>query len=263
MHPTKSPATPAQGLVKERKGFSLAHRVRLSRLALQAVRLLAVMRVVMSALARVRSMRVDVLLVLLDALLVHLIEDLHAQLDVAQQLVASRLAEILAHDDAQHLEILGVRRHGVGGDYPGAAAELVRQRELVVVLVELLVEAEGDEGEAFAVLLGHDDEAELLEGFGEVVCGAGQVGHDGAVSVLSEADELVVLANDLRCALGEIESEGGLVSSEVVDVEDEFFGEEFGCTPDDPAYTWVDEAVPISVSRETRKEGDPTCGRRC
>jgi hypothetical protein len=63
--------------------------------------------------------------------------------------------------------------------------------------------------------------------------------------VLSEADELVVLTNDLGGALGEIEREGGLVSTEVVDIEDEFFGEEFGCTPDDPAYSWVDEAVPV------------------
>lgn len=141
-----------------------------------------------------------------------------------------------------------MRGHRVGGDDPGAAAELVGEGKLVVVLFELRVEAEGDQGETLAVLLGHDDEAELLEGFGEVVCGPGQVGHDGTVSVLAEADELVVLTNDLGCALGEIEREGGLVSTEVVDIEDEFFGEVFGCAPDDPAYTWVDEAVPVSVS---------------
>jgi hypothetical protein len=64
--------------------------------------------------------------------------------------------------------------------------------------------------------------------------------------VLSEADELVVLANDLGSALGKIEGEGGLVGSEIVDVEDEFFREVFRGTPDDPAYTWIDEAVPVS-----------------
>jgi hypothetical protein len=66
--------------------------------------------------------------------------------------------------------------------------------------------------------------------------------------VLSEADELVVLANDLGSTLGEIESEGGLVGTEVIDVEDELLGEVFRGTPDDPAYTWVDEAVPVLVS---------------
>ena len=211
--------------------------MRLPRLALQAMLLLAIMRVIMSALARVRSMRMDILLVLLDALRIHIIEDLHAELDIAQQLVASRLAEILTHDDAQHLEILGVRGHGVGGDDPGAATELVGERELVVVLLLLRVEAEGDEGETFAVLLGHDDEAELLERIGEVVCGAGQVGHDGAVSVLSEADELVVLANDLGGALGEIESEGGLVTSKIVDVEDQIVRKVVNAAPHGPSNT--------------------------
>ena len=58
--------------------------MRLPRLTLQAMLLLAIMRVIMSALARVRSMRMDILLVLLDALRIHIIEDLHAELDIAQ-----------------------------------------------------------------------------------------------------------------------------------------------------------------------------------
>lgn len=61
----------------------------LPRLTLQAMLLLAIMRVVVSALARVRSMRMDILLILLDTLFIHFIEDLHAELDIAQQLVAS------------------------------------------------------------------------------------------------------------------------------------------------------------------------------
>ena len=237
--------------------------MRLPRLPLQTMLLLTIMRVVMLALTGVRGMRMDILHVLLDGILVHVIEDLDAELDIREQLVAAGFAEVLADDDAQHLEVLGVRRHGVGGHDPGAAAELMGQCELVVVLVGFGVEAEGDEGEAFAVLLGHDDEAQLLEGVGEVVCCAGQVGHDGAVAVLSKADQLVVLANDLGGALGEIEGEGGLVSTEVVDIEDEFFGEVFRCTPDDPAYTWVDEAVPILLVEKIRKGGDLTCDQRC
>jgi hypothetical protein len=38
--------------------------------------------------------------------------------------------------------------------------------------------------------------------------------------MLAEADQLVVLADDLRGAFGEVEREGGLVGAEVVDVED-------------------------------------------
>jgi hypothetical protein len=46
--------------------------------------------------------------------------------------------------------------------------------------------------------------------------------------VSAEADELVVLPDDVRCALGEVEGEGCLFGAEVVDVEDEFFGEVLG-----------------------------------
>jgi hypothetical protein len=123
----------------------------------------------------------------------------------------------------------------------------VSQCEFIVVFVSFGVQAESYEREAFSVAFGHDDEAELGEGLGEVVCCAGEVGHDGAVAVLAEADELVVLADDLGGAFGEVEGEGGLVCAQVVDVEDEFFGEVFGAAPDDPAYAWVDEAVSILV----------------
>ena len=37
-----------------------------------------------------------------------------------------------------------------------------------------------------------------------------------------------------------------MVGAEVVDVEYEFFREEFRVTPDDPAYAWVDEAVLVT-----------------
>ena len=64
--------------------------------------------------------------------------------------------------------------------------------------------------------------------------------------MLSEADQLVVLPDHLGGAFGEVEGEGGLVCAEVVDVEDQLLGEVFWGSPDDPTYTWVDEAVPIS-----------------
>ena len=54
---------------------------------------------------------------------------------------------------------------------------------------------------------------------------------------------MIVLADDLGGALGEVEGEGSLIGAEVVDVEDEFFGEVFGGAPDDPADAGVDEAL--------------------
>jgi hypothetical protein len=124
---------------------------------------------------------------------------------------------------------------------------LVSKREFIVVLLELGVEAEGNEGKTIAGSLRHDDEPQLLEGVGEIICSAGEVRHDGAVTVLSKADQLVVLADDLGGAFGEVEGEGGLIGAQVVNVEDKFFGEEFGSAPDDPAYAGVDKAVSFDL----------------
>jgi hypothetical protein len=112
------------------------------------------------------------------------------------------------------------------------------------MLVSIFINAECDEGKTDAVLLGHDDEAELFERVREVVCGASEGGHNGTVAVFSKTDQLVVLANDLGSTFGEVEGEGGLVCAKVVDVEDQFFREEFGGAPDDPSYTGVDKSIP-------------------
>jgi len=73
--------------------------------------------------------------------------------------------------------------------------------------------------------------------------------------VFAKADELVVLADDLGGAFGEVEREGGLVGPEVVDVEDEFFGEVFGGPPDDPTYAGIDEAVSMCYQCVNRGRG--------
>jgi hypothetical protein len=66
--------------------------------------------------------------------------------------------------------------------------------------------------------------------------------------VLAEADQLVVLANDLGSALGEVEGERGLVGAEVVDVEDELAGQVLRGSPYDPANTGVDETIPNTLA---------------
>ena len=185
----------------------------------------------------------DELLLALDALLVHILKQVPRQLDILDKRVAAALGKVLADHNPQHLETVGLGGHGVSRDDPPPHAQLVGERKLVVVAVLVFGEAERDEGEALAGLLAHDDEVEGLERVAEVVGGAGEVGHDGAVALLAEADELVVLADDLAGALGEVEGEGGLVGAQVVDVEDELLGEILGCAPDDPADTGVDEAI--------------------
>ena len=58
--------------------------------------------------------------------------------------------------------------------------------------------------------------------------------------MLAKTDHLVILTDDLRGAFGKVEGEGGLICTEVVNVEDELFGEIFRGSPDDPADARVD-----------------------
>ena len=83
--------------------------------------------------------------------------------------------------------------------------------------------------------------------------------------MLAEADELVVLSDDLGGAFGEVEGEGGLVGPKVVDVEDKFLGEVFWGTPDYPAYSWVNKAVSVDIRFRNREyERDQrTCDQKC
>lgn len=144
----------------------------------------------MLGLVAIHGVLPDELLLLVDRVLVELFQQLLAVADVGDEGVAAVLGEVLAHDDAQHLELAGVGRHRVGGDDPAARPQPVRQRELVVVaLLRVGVrgrgEPEGDERQALARLLAHDDEAEGRESVRQVVGGAGQVRHDGPVAFLS------------------------------------------------------------------------------
>jgi len=61
--------------------------------------------------------------------------------------------------------------------------------------------------------------------------------------VFSEADELVVLADDLACAFAEVEGEGGLIGAKVIDVEDELLWQIFGAPPDYPPNTGIYKTV--------------------
>lgn len=57
--------------------------------------------------------------------------------------------------------------------------------------------------------------------------------------MFSEANQLVILTDNLGCAFGKVQGKGGLVGSEVIDVEDEFFREEFCRAPNTPAHARI------------------------
>lgn len=71
------------------------------------------------------------------------------------------------------------------------------------------------------MLLRHNHKSELFEGVGEVIGGSCQVAHDGTVTTLAKTNELVVLSDNVRSTLGEVERERSLICAKVVDVENE------------------------------------------
>ena len=211
----------------------------------------AELRMVVLSTAAGHAVAADELLGLANCLLVHGLEVGHAQLDVRDQGVAAVPGEVLAHNNAQHFQTVGVGRHGVGRNDPAARAQLMGQGEFVKHALLVFVvggscrvrQAEGNKRQAFAGLLGHDHKAKLLEGVREVVSSARKVGHDSTVAVLAQADELVVLADNLRRAFTEVEGERRLVGAQVVDVEDQLLRQEVGGPPHDPTDTRVDKTV--------------------
>jgi hypothetical protein len=63
--------------------------------------------------------------VLFDLLRIELVQRLQRELEVGEQCVATRLGKVLAHNHTQHLHLLRMRRHCVGGDDPSTLAELM------------------------------------------------------------------------------------------------------------------------------------------
>ena len=192
-------------------------------LAIKTVLLISVVVIGLS-LARPRAVVLHVVHVVRQhLLLVHLNQLGEREFKIRYERITPAAREVLTHDDAHHAQVLRVRRHGVSGHDPAALAQLVRDGELVEVVFALWVEAEGDERQALAAGLGHEEEAHGLHSGGEVVGGAGEVKHDAAVAGFSETYQLVVLCDDLTSASREVQRERGLVGAEVVDIEDEFW----------------------------------------
>ena len=143
---------------------SLAHGVRFTGLALQTVLLPAVVMlvVVLVALARARGMFLGVRGVLLDGLFIHLRERLERDLDILDQDVAARPREVLAHHHAHQLQLLRIGGHRVRRHDPTTFAQVVRDGELIVVVLVLGVQPEGHQRETLACSLRHDYESEPL-----------------------------------------------------------------------------------------------------
>lgn len=138
----------------------------LSRLALKGMLLIGVVLVHLVVTTSSSAVFGNLLLVLLDLLLVHLAQSVKRKLDVIDKGIASAARKVLANNNTHHLQTLGVRSHGVGGDDPSTLAKLVGNGELVKVVARFFVQAKSDERETVATGLGHEDEAHLLDRLG-------------------------------------------------------------------------------------------------
>jgi len=157
-----------------------------------------------------------------------------------------------------------VRCHSVSRYDPASLAQMMCNSKLIIVMSVLRVETESHKRQTVATLLAHDKEAELFEISGEIISCPGKIHHDRSIAALSETDQLIILANDLRSALGEVECERGLVSTEIVDVENKLLREVFGRAPNDPAYSWVDlhDLIRSHLRLERLDLLDHTCAQR-
>lgn len=219
---------------------NLADTVSLTVLSLQTVLLVSEVLVHLPGPAGPVGLGLELLFVLLKLLLIHLGQGFDGKLDIGDECVTSAPAEVLTNNNTHHPQTLRVGRHGVCWHYPSSLTQLVGDSKLIKLVAILRVETESDQRKAFAAGLGHEEEAKFLDREGKVVRCAGQVGHDGTVALLAEADELVVLAQNLGSTTGEVQSEGSLVCSKVVNVENELLGEVLRIAPDAPADTRVD-----------------------
>lgn len=104
---------------------------------------------------------------------------------------------------------------------------MVGNGKLIEVVVVLRVQPKCHKWQSLTSFLAHDQETEILEGGSKIVRCTSKVEHDGTIAVLAKTDHLVVLANDLGGAFGEVEGEGCLIGAKVVDVENQFFGKVF------------------------------------
>lgn len=207
------------------------------------VRPYLVARVVVLRLRAAHGVRLDELFVLLDLIAVHLLKQLHAELDIDDERVTSVLCKVLADYDTQHLEVIRMRGHGIRWNDPAARTQSMSQGELIEMPIRVRCQPKSDQRQTLTRLLGHDDKPQKRQRFREVVGSAREVAHDGLVPLLPEADELVVLTNDLTGPLGEVERERRLVCTEVVDVEHKLLGEELGGPPDHPTDAGVYQPV--------------------
>src|SRR6266480_5296631 len=159
---------------------------------------------------------------------------------IGKQQIGHLAAEPLLDDDAQDGEVFAVPGKGIGRHKPAAIAQPFR--EIEDVEVRLLFQDKGEDRELVAAT----DEPERPH-FGNL--GREMQGNvlasllNARIAGPAEAEEVVVLGDDLVAGTREIQGEGGHLAAEVVHVKDEIIGQLVFVAPDDPADAGIDKTV--------------------
>ena len=171
--------------------------------------------------------------------------------EIVEQQVGEIVGEAVADDDAQRCDVLPVLRERVRGHEPTLLAQPCRDVEDGEGL--LAVDHEREHGQLRAV--GEQAErAEVRDLRSQPLRDHPAGDLHAPVAVATEAQEVVVLRDDLAARPGEVERERRHLAAEVVDAEDQIGRQRGPVAPDRPADARVDEPelVPGGVDR-----GDP------
>ena len=156
---------------------------------------------------------------------------------VIQQQVGHVMAETVPDDDALYGQVLAVGGQGVSRDEPASGAELLSEVEQAERVRKAGLEPPRRGGDSVGrVAVEGDSERSQGPDFpGEVPGRLVRGGVHPRVAFAAEADERVVLRDDLAAWAGEVQVERGHGPAEVVDVEDQVLGECVGGAPQHPA----------------------------
>lgn len=212
-----------------------ANAMALASLALQTVLLIAEMIVGLLLLRPHCSSSSMMLYTILQLLHIQFRKLLHCHLEICNQGITSAPGEVLTDDNAHHLDFIRIGCHRVRRNHPTSLSQVVCDGKLIKLVSVFWIEAESHQWKTLALSLRHEKEAHLLHSSCQVVCRPGQIEHDAPITLFAETNHLIVLSNHIRSTAREVEGEGSLVGTQVVDVEDEFLWQELGITPDDPS----------------------------
>lgn len=153
--------------------------------------------------------------------------------EVVDQQVGQIVAEAVANNDPQHGQVFSVGREGVGRYQPAALAQC---RGDIEHRVAVLAVGQGECEHRQLTPVGQQPEGPEPS---DAVCQAGRdsagVLLNPAIALGAQAQEVVVLGDDLGARTGKVQREGRHLAAEVVDAEHQVLGQRLGVAPDDPS----------------------------